>query len=263
MAKNSIDAYGASGKTNVLTFEPERLHLVTDKAHPLYDERIHLPLDEAMVLNIMDQGVLEPIIVWKDPETGLSCVVDGRQRVRHTLEANTRLAREGKAPLLVPAVTKRGSAVRMAQAMVSANEIRRADTPLGRAKKMADALGRGHDEDDLALMFGVGVQTVRATLALLDATQAVKDAVESGTVTITQARQLVDMPPEKQRETVKQLEAAAEGVTGHEKSRRQRAVLGESKPRLKSRKEITKALESASGEYADALRWVLGEGEVA
>lgn len=32
-----------------------------------------------------------------------------------------------------------------------------------------------------------------------------------------------------------------------------------SKPRLKSRKEITKALEGASGEYAAALRWVLGE----
>ncbi|WP_277950022.1 hypothetical protein [Klebsiella quasipneumoniae] len=26
MAKNSIDAYGASGKTNVLMFEPEKLH---------------------------------------------------------------------------------------------------------------------------------------------------------------------------------------------------------------------------------------------
>ncbi|STW30686.1 Uncharacterised protein [Klebsiella michiganensis] len=58
-----------------------------------------------MVLNIIDQGVLEPIIVWKDPETGLSCVVDGRQRVRHTLEANGRLEKEGKTPLLVPAVT--------------------------------------------------------------------------------------------------------------------------------------------------------------
>lgn len=123
------------------------------------------------MLNIMDQGVLEPIIVWKDPETGLSCVVDGRQRVRHTLEANKRLSKEGKEPLLVPAVAKRGSAVRMAQAMVSANEIRQADTPLGRAKKMADALDRGHDEDDLSLMFGVSVQTVRATLSLLDATR--------------------------------------------------------------------------------------------
>ncbi|HHR1074651.1 TPA: hypothetical protein ACS3AH_003518, partial [Klebsiella aerogenes] len=131
MAKNSIDAYGASGKTNVLNFEPENLYLVTDKSHPLYDERIHLPINEPMVLNIMDQGVLEPIIVWKDPETGRSCVVDGRQRVRHTIEANKRLAKEGKPLLMVPAVTKRGSAVRMAQAMVSANEIRQADTPLG------------------------------------------------------------------------------------------------------------------------------------
>ncbi|EOV8176850.1 hypothetical protein ACOIQQ_001253 [Raoultella planticola] len=40
MAKDSKVVYGASGKTNVLTFEPENLHLVTDKTHPLYDERI-------------------------------------------------------------------------------------------------------------------------------------------------------------------------------------------------------------------------------
>ncbi len=259
MAKNSIDAYGASGKTNVLMFEPEKLHLVTDKTHPLYDERIHLPISEAMVLNIMDQGVLEPIIVWKDPESGLACVVDGRQRVRHTLEANKRLVKQGESPLLVPAVTKRGSAVRMAQAMVSANEIRQADTPLGRAKKMADALERGHDEDDLALMFGVSVQTVRATLSLLDATQAVKDAVESGTVTVTQARQLASLKPEEQREKVSEIEAATAGTTGHEKARRQRQILGDAKPRLKTRKEIIKALESAEGEYASALRWVLGE----
>lgn len=199
MAKNSIDAYGASGKSNVLFFEPENLHLVTDKSHPLYDERIHLPISEAMVLNIM------------------------------------------------------------AQAMVSANEIRQADTPLGRAKKMADALERGHDEDDLALMFGVSVQTVRATLSLLDATQAVKDAVESGTVTVTQARQLASLKPEEQREKVAEIEQATAGTTGHEKARRQRQILGEAKPRLKTRKEITKVLEGATGDYAAALRWVLGE----
>lgn len=261
MAKNSIDAYGASGKSNVLFFEPEKLNLVADKNHALYDERIHLPLNEGMVLNMMDQGVLEPIIVWKDPETGLSCVVDGRQRVKHAIEANKRLQKEGKKPLLVPAVTKRGSAVRMMQAMISANEIRQEDTPLGRAKKMADALERGHDEKDLSLLFGVGVQTVRATLALLDTTQAVQDAVEAGTVNLTQARQLASMPPEEQRQKVKELENAASGATGHEKSRRQRQVLGEQKPRMKSRREITKALESAEGEYADALRWVLNEGE--
>jgi ParB family chromosome partitioning protein len=135
MAKNSIDVYGASGKTNVLNFEPENLHLVTDKTHPLYDERVHLPIEEGMVLNIAELGVLEPIIVWKDPETGLTCVVVGRQRVKHTLEANKLRLKEGKDPLLVPGVVKRGSANQMAKYMVSENEIRQADTPLGRAKK--------------------------------------------------------------------------------------------------------------------------------
>ncbi|MPU35299.1 hypothetical protein FK479_15890 [Klebsiella quasipneumoniae] len=205
MAKNSIEVYGASGKTNVLTFEPEHLHLITDKTHPLYDERVHLPIDEGMVLNIAELGVLEPIIVWKDPETGLTCVV------------------------------------------------------VGRAKKMSDALDRGLDEDDIAVLFGCSVQTVRATLSLLDATQAVREAVEAGTITVTQARQLASLKPEEQREKVKQIETATAGTTGHEKARRQRQVLGEAKPRIKSRKEITKALEDASGEYAEALRWVLGE----
>ncbi|HBU1550596.1 TPA: hypothetical protein MCR88_004770, partial [Klebsiella pneumoniae] len=164
MAKNSIDVYGASGKTNVLNFEPENLHLVTDKTHPLYDERVHLPIEEGMVLNIAELGVLEPIIVWKDPETGLTCVVVGRQRVKHTLEANKLRLKEGKDPLLVPGVVKRGSANQMAKYMVSENEIRRPDTPLGRAKKMSDALDRGLDEDDIAVLFGCSVQTVRATL---------------------------------------------------------------------------------------------------
>ncbi|HHC0974986.1 ParB/RepB/Spo0J family partition protein [Klebsiella pneumoniae] len=244
MAKNSIEVYGASGKTNVLTFEPEHLHLITDKTHPLYDERVHLPIDEGMVLNIKELGVLEPIIVWKNSETGLTCVVVGRQRVKHTLEANKLLLKEGKAPLLVPGVVKRGSANQMAKYMVSENEIRRPDTPLGRAKKMSDALDRGLDEDDIAVLFGCSVQTVRATLSLLEATQA---------------RQLGAITPEEQRAKVAEIERATAGTKGHEKARRQRQILGEAKPRIKSRKEITKALESAEGEYASALRWVLGE----
>lgn len=261
MAKNSIDAYGASGKSNVLFFDPTRLHLVNDPAHALYDDRIHLPLDEGMVLNIMDQGVLEPIIVWKDPETAQVCVVDGRQRVRHTLEANQRLVQEGKEPLLVPGVTRRGSAVRMSQAMVSANEIRRADTPLGRARKMSAMMERGHDEKDLALVFGCSQQTVAATLALLDCTQVVQSAVEAGQVTVTQARQLAALPPEEQRAKVEEVTQATEGTKGHQRARIQRQVMGQVKPRVKSRKEITTALEQATGQYADALRWVLGEEE--
>ncbi len=124
MAKNSIDVYGASGKTNVLSFNPEALHLVDDPSHLLYDERIHLPLKESTVLNIMKLGVIEPIAVWKDSETGKVYVVFGRQRVKHVIEANRRLVEMGKEPLLIPGVVKRGTLIQMAQLMVSENEIR-------------------------------------------------------------------------------------------------------------------------------------------
>lgn len=263
MAKSSKDAYGANGQTNLLMFVPEALHLVEDPTHPLYDERIHLPLDEAMVLNIMEYGVLQPIMVWKDPETGLTCVVAGRQRVRHTLEANKRLLAEGKEPLQVPGAVKRGSAIRMAGFRDSENEIRQADTPLGRARKMSGHLDRGHDENDLALMFGCSVKTVRETLTLLECTQAVQQAVESGAITATIARQLADLSPDEQREKVQQLHQAGEGETGHTKARKQRQVMGSDTPRMKTRKQITSALSDATGEYAAALRWVLGEAKEA
>lgn len=261
MAKSSKDAYGANGQTNLLMFVPEALHLVEDPTHPLYDERIHLPLDEAMVLNIMEYGVLQPIMVWKDPETGLTCVVAGRQRVRHTLEANKRLLVEGKEPLQVPGAVKRGSAIRMAGFRDSENEIRQADTPLGRARKMSGHLDRGHDENDLAVMFGCSVKTVRETLTLLECTQAVQQAVESGSITATTARQLADLSPDEQREKVEQLQQAGEGEKGHTKARKQRQVMGSDTPRMKTRKQITTALKSATGDYAAALLWVLGESE--
>ncbi|MEI7252381.1 hypothetical protein [Pectobacterium versatile] len=259
MAKNSKDAYGAQGKTNVLNFVPENLYMTDDPAHPLYDERIYLPLSESMVLNIMDQGVIEPIVIWKDKETGTVYVVDGRQRVKHAREANRRLADQGKPCLMVPAVVRIGSVHRAKEAAISANEIHIPDTPLGRAKKMASMLALSYDESDLALYFGCSAQTVTATLALLDCTQAVQDAVESGQINTGHARQLAQLPPDDQREKVKELVQATSGTSGHERVRRQREVLGGTKPKLKSRKEITKALEGATGDYASALRWVLGD----
>lgn len=257
MAKNSIDAYGASGKSNVLFFKPEDLTLVTDRDHPLFDERVFLPLDEAMVKNVMDQGIIQPISVWKDPELGKTLVVAGRQRVKHTIEANRRLAESGQKPLQVPGVIRRGSAIKMAGAMVSENEIRKADTPLGRAKKMANLQERGHGDDDLALLFGCNVATVRSSLALLECPAAVQLAVESGQISVTHAKALSKLPAQEQREKVAELVAAREGAKPRERAQRQALVMG-APPRIKTRTQIQAALVSAQGEYADALRWVLG-----
>lgn len=125
MAKNSIDAYGARGKSNVLYFDPEDLVLILDPAHPLYDRRVHLPPDEPTVRNIMALGVLETILIHKDPETGDVIVVDGRRRVINAREANRRLHDLGKEPILVPALPKRADKGSLAGMMVAANEIRR------------------------------------------------------------------------------------------------------------------------------------------
>lgn len=259
MAKNSIDVYGSTGKTNILTFLPEQLHLVTDPEHPLFDERVFLPVDEAMVLNIMELGVLQSIIVWKDPESGKTLVVAGRQRVKAVLEANRRLAEKGKSPLLVPAVPRRGrTAHQVAGGMISENEIRKPDTPMGRANKMVAALNQGRTEGELALLFGCSQAVVRDTLAIFDCTSTVKNALEAGSITLTHVKTLAKLAPEEQRSKVAELVEATKDAKPHERSRKQAAVMGE-RPRVKSRKQILAALEQAQGDYAAALRWVLGQ----
>ncbi|WP_454844876.1 ParB/RepB/Spo0J family partition protein [Ralstonia thomasii] len=262
MAKNSIEAYGASGKSNLLFFDPASLTLVTDPNSPLYDDRVHLPVNEAMARNIDHQGVLEPVLVQKNPETGLTEVVAGRQRVKAARLANEWRVARGVEPIHLPAIVHKGSRRDALEAIISENEARQADTPLGRAEKMRRAMAMGRGEDEIALLFACSVPTVRATLALLECTSVVQKAVEKGSITVTQAKKLAKLAPAEQREKVAELVAAGEGVRPHERARKQRAVLGE-QFRMKSRAQIAKALETAEGERAAALRWVLGmeEGE--
>ncbi|ENZ79601.1 putative transcriptional regulator [Ralstonia pickettii OR214] len=262
MAKNSIDAYGASGKTNLLYFEPSALTLVTDPNSPLYDERVHLPVDEALARNVDYQGVIEPILVSKNPETGDTEVVVGRQRVKAACLANEWRAGRGVDLRQIPAYVFKGSRRDAIEFIASENEVRQADTPLGRAEKMRRMMALGRGEEEVAVVFGCTAATVRATLSLLDCTSAVQKAVEKGSITVTQAKKLSKMAPDEQRTKVTELVAAGEGARPHERARKQRAVMGE-QFRMKSRAQVAHALETAEGERAATLRWVLGmeEGE--
>lgn len=260
MAKNSMDAYGALGKSNVLFFDPDALTLVTDEKHALYDERVHLPLKEAMVLNIMALGVVQPIVITKDPETGTVLVAAGRQRVKHAREANRRLKERGEEPIQVPAVVRRADGDGLAGVMVAENELREQDTPIGRAQKMRRLAERGRGEDAIALLFGCTAQTVKQTLALLDAPAEVRKAVDSGAITVTAAHKLAKLPADQQRAKVAELRRAADGKTGHAKAQAQREALGEKAARMRSRKAIAAARDAATiHEVRAALSWVLGE----
>ncbi|WP_175725141.1 ParB/RepB/Spo0J family partition protein [Burkholderia ambifaria] len=262
MAKNSIDAYGAAGKSNVLFFDPDTLTLITDPAHPLFDRRALLPYDEAMVRNIRHRGVLETILVHKDPETGEVIVVDGRRRVIAAREANRRLREAGEAPVMVPALPKRGKKSELAGMMVATNEHREHDSPINRAEKMQRLRDLGYDDEQIAAEFRIEPPTVAASLRLLDCTAAVRDALEADQITVSHALKLAKLTPEQQREKVAAVIAAADGKEGHAKARAQKAVLtGDAAPRMRTRKAIETALASAEGDVATALRWVLGLNE--
>lgn len=227
MAKDSKDAYGAAGKTNLLMFEPEKLTLVTDETHPLYDERVHLPIDEKLVKNIMYQGVIEPIVVYKDPEDGKVLVAVGRQRTKATIEANKRLKARGEAPIMIPATVRRGDGVSLASVMVSENEIRQDDSPITRAKKMQRLLEMGRTEEDLAVIFGCEKATVKNTLALLECSAVVRNAVDDGKINVTAAYKLAKLPADEQKATVEKMIKAGDGAkTKHQKSRAQKEAAG-------------------------------------
>lgn len=144
--KDSRAALGADGKKDVLLFDPENLTLVEDGASVLYDERIKLPTSEALVLNIMTYGVIEPIVVRKNPETGAPEVVAGRQRVKACREANRRLKASGCEVHRIAAIVKRGDPAALMGVMVS--ESRR--TSSGKMTPPSAGPGRRHGSSSSA-----------------------------------------------------------------------------------------------------------------
>ncbi|WP_186224596.1 ParB/RepB/Spo0J family partition protein [Burkholderia gladioli] len=270
MAKNSIDAYGAAGKSNVLFFDPAALTLITDPSHALFDRRALLPPDEALVMNIMQLGVLETIIVAKDVESGETFVVDGRRRTIAAREANRRLAELGKPLVRIPALPRRDGMAGLNRMMVAANEIRRADSVINRAEKMAGMRLRGHTDEEIAIDFGIEPSTVASQLKLLDCCAAVRDALDSGEITAAAALKLSRFEPDAQRIALRDMRKAAEGKEGRDRGLAQKEALrvslgggGAPATKMRSRKQIEQAAAAARGDVAATLRWVLGQEEVA
>lgn len=280
MAKNSKDVYGAKGKTNVLVFDPEDLTIVTKESDALFDRRGTESVSEAFILNIMHHGVLEPIIVRKNTETGNTEVVAGRRRVLAAREANKRLKKRGEEPIQVQGVAQRGSDAKMATMMVIENEIREADSLTGRAEKMQRLVDLGKSEDELAIIFGCSKATVKNTLALLECSAPVRKAIDAGKIPASAGYKLSKMEPEEQKKAVAKIEKAnghsstsgANGSSSRATKRRKgvKEALGGTAPRGK--REIEKMRDKFKGGEADmlseahdavvsALSWVLGECE--
>jgi ParB family chromosome partitioning protein len=277
MPKASRDSLNAKGKRDAYMFDPEDLILVTDEKHPLYDERVNLPVNEALVLNLLHapdgvpQGIIEPITVVRNPESGKVEVAVGRQRVKAAREANKRLKKKGQEPIRVPAMIARANAYKAMGILISENEHRQDDTPLGRARKAQRYLELGRDEKEIAVLFGISEASVKNMLALLDAPAAVRHAVEAGKITMSDGYKLAKLDPSEAKEKVVALIEHAPRTPGKKRSKngkKAREIMGEPKTSKISKKaeeaiaiDIAVWLEEKWKEVPDKLIRGLRDGE--
>src|SRR5581483_3579160 len=164
--------YGAAGRGDLLMFEPEVLQVITDPKHPQYDPRVELPVDEALVLSIMELGVITPLAISRDGEDVY--VTDRRRRHKAAIEANKRLKKLGRPLVQGPCVWKRGDDTRLFEISIAANELRKGDGAVERAKKMQRLVEAGRSEEQIALTFGVTAKTGKSALALLECAKPVQ-----------------------------------------------------------------------------------------
>jgi ParB family chromosome partitioning protein len=256
MPKASRDSLNAKGKRDAYMFDPDDLVLVTDEKSPLYDERVHLPVNESLVLNMLHapdgvpQGVLEPITAVRNSETGKIEVVVGRQRVKAAREANKRLRKKGLEPIRVPAMLRRTNAHGAMGILISENEHRQDDTPLGRAKKAQRYLDLGRDESEIAVLFGVSQASVKNMLSLLDAPAAVRNAVESGKISTSDGYKLSKLEPGEAKEKVAALIEHAPRAPGKKRSKNagkaREIVSGGKEPRISKKAEDAVATDIAA-----------------
>lgn len=269
MGKNSKASSGAAAGGNLLYFEPEKLTIVTDKAHPLYDERAEKEPSEAFIRNVALRGIRTPVTLRHngyadaDKTRPIVEVVMGRKRVRACLIVNERRAAEGLEPLRVPAVMARGEASVLMGDMISENELREADTPLIRARKLARYLETGRTEEEAAVVFGVTEQTIKNLLKVLELHPTVQKWIEGGGP-VNVAKELSVIPQEGQPAALDKLIASGniKGARAVEAARnvRKNGEATATKARMMSKVVIgdwRKALKGVGGKEADIAHAIL------
>lgn len=244
---------------NYFFMKTSDLVLVRDKGHFLYDVRVDEPLDPLFVDSIAEDGILEPVLVWKDRGDKV-LIVAGRQRFRAAEEVNFQAAGE---KILVPciAISTQGLSAletieKLQRIMILENEKRKDDTPLGIAQKTQRYLeSSGGDKAFVAARLKVTTKTVDARLKLLTMAPEVQAAVESKQIGFWAATELADLPAEKQVEKLTELTAPVAAGAPKPSIEAAKVAAGKGKARERSlRADAEKTLIAAALDYGAALR---------
>lgn len=285
----------AAPTLTAFAMDPDELVIIgldtQDKAgeHPLYDERIHLPVNEALVQSIMAHGFKRTLPVRKEGTQAV--LVDGRQGVRAAREANKRLRAAGLETVSIPVLPERGLQDANAMGlMILANELRTDDDTMTRATKAARYLGTGKTMEQVALAFGVAESTVSMWMDLLELHPDVQVMVKAGQLGAKAASKLAKLDRAGQLRTALELVAAGRATTEGAaaavraaKAAQAPAPAAESsetapakaakaapafpRPALSDIRAVLKAVAKGNGnlslEVRLALAWVAGEGPAA
>lgn len=190
--------------------------------HPLYDERVYLPVDENLVKNIQVYAIQQPVLVRKDGDTLL--VVDGRQRVRAARLAWDQATSAGEHPIKVPTRTVTATDARATGIMISSNELRQEDDVLGKALKAQRLYAQYGDIGEVAIAFGRSTQTIRNWLLLVEADPKVHECIRSQKLSVTTAIEIARLKREEQREKLESFLRAAENGKISDKAVREALV---------------------------------------
>ena len=268
-AKSADQVYGAESRAGgtVMPFDVDKLNVVSDKEHPLYDDRVEMSINEEVVTSIMEFGVRIPIKVWKNPDSGEVIVLDGKQRVANTKEANKRLKKDNRPLRQIPGVVFKGSMKAALAEMIILNEGRQEPSVANRVRSVERLLEAGYTEPEVTTIMHLKLGTLRNYRAIVDCAPVVRRAFEAEKILPTEVYRLSKLEPAEQKEKLAVMLKAGEGVVGKRRqAKKRRAATGEK--RRRSPKEIGEMIErigKAFGEAASTtialLQWVLGEDE--
>lgn len=251
MGKNAAKAVGAQGRLDAHLMDPDALKIIEDdKKHPLYDGLGRgKGVSEDTVLNIMEFGILQPILCRRAGEKGGKAIIEviaGRDRVRAARIANSRLKAAGKVLVKVPVIFKRGDDKRIYGMMLSENIHRKDLSPLYKAEQMQRYIDLGASDVEAMRELKISTGTVRNYKALLECSTKVKALVDSFDLSSESAIELSKMSHPEQDKAVDQMIAAGatKGLKAKEAAKNARAGK-KARPNTTSRMLSRKKLEVA------------------
>lgn len=207
MAKSIADKLkdaGVDASRGTITYiDPCALTIITDKTHSLYDPRVDEPLEEALVVDIMERGVLQPIICRDNGLSGVMPVIQviaGRRRTLHLIEANNRRAKADKdaEPAKIPVTFVNGDDAEMLLIAIAENAHRKNESLKSLSWKVRTISKLGRSNEEIAKACGMSLKRVASLLRFLNLSVAAQKAIDAGEVPVGSIDALAEVPREEQ-----------------------------------------------------------------